>query len=322
MTTTRSFATTIVDARESVAEFVVWLREFAASDRGRDRPGLAEQIRGYEALAARAGDAAPAALVALPAVPRVSCLMVTRNRIELVRRSIASYLNQSYPERELVVVPDHTAPIADLERHLAELGRADIRLIAGHDARSLGALRNVSLHSASGDLVCTWDDDDIYHPDRVRVQLDAIVRDGTAASYLQDELHYFMTTGQLFWLNWEKLHPRCLPGTAMIRRSIAPLYSEAPPFAGKSEDTYFFYSLRRPVSIVRGLPYLYVYAVHGGNTWDEGHHRRVMDILGVVPIGSHGAELQGELAEMGLRVAVDRRDGIEALRVVPDPAAP
>lgn len=310
-----SFTTVVVDARESVAEFVIWLREFAASERGRDRPGLAEQIRGYEALAERAADGgAPHELARLPAAPRISCLMVTRNRIELVRRSIASYLSQGYPHRELIVVPDRRAPLADLERHVAELGRADIRLIAEHDAHNLSALRNVSLRHASGDLICTWDDDDIYHPDRIQVQLDAIVRDGTAASYLQDEFHYFTTTGQLFWLNWDKLHPRCLPGTAMIRRAIAPQYSEAPAFAGKSEDTYFFYSLMRRVSIVRGLPYLYIYAVHGNNTWDEAHHRRVMEILGVMPLGARAAEFQRALTELGLRATVESDHGLRVER--------
>lgn len=316
MTEPSSFTTSVVDTRASVAEFVGWMREFAASDRARDRPGLAEQIRGYEALAERAaGSEALPELAPLPAAPRVSCLMVTRNRIELVSRSIASYLSQRYPHRELIVVPDRAAPLADLERHIAALGRADIRLIAEHDAHNLSALRNVSLHHASGDLICTWDDDDIYHPDRVQVQLDAIVRDGTAASYLQDEFHYFMTTGQLFWLNWHQLHPRCHPGTVMVRRAIAPRYSEAPAFASKSEDTYFFYSLMRRVSIVQGLPYLYLYAVHDNNTWDEAHHRRLMEILGVIPPGTRAAEFQQALAELGLRATAE---GDHALRVERD----
>src|SRR5690242_20159827 len=33
----------------------------------------------------------------LPASPRISCLMVTRNPLALVRRSIQCYLHQTYP---------------------------------------------------------------------------------------------------------------------------------------------------------------------------------------------------------------------------------
>jgi hypothetical protein len=60
-----------------------------------------------------------------------------------------------------------------------------------------------------------------------------------------------------------------------------------------------------------------VYAVHGSNTWGESHHRRLMEILGVVPIGGREAELARGLAELGLRAVRDPGDGIEAMRIVP-----
>ncbi|HMG57340.1 MAG TPA: hypothetical protein VK601_27765, partial [Kofleriaceae bacterium] len=79
---------------------------------------------------------------------------------------------------------------------------------------------------------------------------------------------------------------------------------------------------RQRISIVRGPPYLYVYAVHGSNTWGESHHHRLMEILGVVPIGGREAELARGLAELGLRAARDPGDGVEAMRIVPGDTAP
>ena len=105
--------------------------------------------------------------------PLVSCLMVTARRPALATRAIRCFQAQTYAHRELVIVDDD--PDAALERQVAALGDDRIRHVrlAPADA-SLGALRNVAVEHARGELLAQWDDDDLYDPERVEVQVAAL----------------------------------------------------------------------------------------------------------------------------------------------------
>src|SRR5512135_2995391 len=109
----------------------------------------------------------------------VSCLMITKganDRIDSVRRAVADYCRQSHPRRELVIVQSggDAAARADLLIHVETLGRSDIRVFDEPESASLGALRNRAGALARGNVLCQWDDDDMYHPDRLSAQLAAM----------------------------------------------------------------------------------------------------------------------------------------------------
>ncbi|MBK6395090.1 MAG: glycosyltransferase [Betaproteobacteria bacterium] len=112
-------------------------------------------------------------IVADPDRTFVSCLMAALPsplRLPFFRRSVADYCRQSHPTRELVVVLDRGDPDARdaMIAHVESLGRDDVRVIEPDEKLTLGALRNVSVAEARGDVMCHWDDDDWFHPERVR----------------------------------------------------------------------------------------------------------------------------------------------------------
>ena len=107
--------------------------------------------------------------------PLVSCLMVTRDRVALARRAVRCLAAQTWPAVELVVVDDGDADYAPM---LAEFEpRLAIRYLrlTPQPGRYLGALRNLALEAARGELCAQWDDDEWYHPDRLRAQVAAQV---------------------------------------------------------------------------------------------------------------------------------------------------
>jgi glycosyltransferase involved in cell wall biosynthesis len=270
--------------------------------------------KALDAFAAAAASGLQEPSEPLAETPKISCLMVSRNRLELVARSLRSYLEQTYPNKELVIVRDPAAPSPELAAYLSSLARSDIELICPDGILSLSALRNLSLDRARGDVVCQWDDDDIMHPDRIRIQLDAMREDRASASFLQDDFHYFGRTGEMYWIRWSESAMRCLPGTVMIRRSMARPYSDNPLYSTRSEDTLFLTSLACRTTLVGGMPYLYVYTFHDNNTWDEVHRRGIVKLYSA-DVSSSEAAFRDELRKLGLEVSLRERPGVRAFQV-------
>lgn len=196
--------------------------------------------------------------------------MVTRNRARLARRAIACFAAQTWPARELVIVDDGDD---DLGAGLAGLGPAlTVRhLRMAHDpARRLGDLRNVALDAATGPLVAQWDDDEWYHPERLRVQVEALHRLRTVAVVLQHTLMH-LDTPAMIDRPFRADAGGGTPGTVLHRRS-----SVRYPGAARGEDSAFLAGLRQtgPVAVLGRRAHLFIRCFHGGNTWDERHFLR------------------------------------------------
>ncbi len=221
-------------------------------------------------------------------LPKISCLTVTANRLVLLKEAIACYLSQTYSNRELVIVTAagqrYRNAICD---YLRWLGREDIRLV-GFDApkATLGALRNMSLDAAVGDLTCQWDDDDLYHPERLERQYDAMVRDHAEACFLTDHLQYFVQNRSMFWVDWRRfggnLEKQMLPGSMLAVRHPRFRYPSTGASAQWGEDNAIRAIVSRNVRVatVSGSGYLYVYRCHGRNTMPDRHHNAITDCAG------------------------------------------
>ena len=218
----------------------------------------------------------------------VSCLMVTRlspARRQLARAAVAAFEAQTYPRRELVVVVDASADAEgrrELERIVGGATAAPIRVVEAPGAPPLGALRNLAVEAAAGACVCQWDDDDIYHPERLSRQLTALRGGGHEAVGLQDVLQYFPASRTLYWTNWRATQAGVHPGTVLMRRGAAT-YPETGPEATLGEDNVLARALRArgALASLAGAPHLFAYVSHGGNSWDEGHHRMLVETLAI-----------------------------------------
>ena len=193
----------------------------------------------------------------------VSCLCVTRNRVPLLRRAVACFLQQSYHPRELVVVfESDDAATRDYLATLNEPAVSKIEIPCLPKQR-LGTLRNLALAAAQGRYVAQWDDDDWYAPDRLTAQIGALRQSGRSGCLLPQWIIFDDGTKRAYLSavrTWE--------GSMVALRSAVPPY----PDLAQGEDT----------PVIKGLldagqlafvnqPYLYVYVNHGGNTWDRTH---------------------------------------------------
>jgi hypothetical protein len=106
--------------------------------------------------------------------PDVSVIITTRGRPELVRQTIAAVVAQTYPgDIDCIVVHDQEAP----EPTLAALGTARhrVRTMANTGSPGLAGARNAGLGHVRGEYVATCDDDDLWHPDKLILQISRLL---------------------------------------------------------------------------------------------------------------------------------------------------
>jgi glycosyltransferase involved in cell wall biosynthesis len=188
--------------------------------------------------------------------------MVTRNRLTFVKRAVRAFEQQTHTHRELVILDDGQDGTADFINSLRE---SQIRYIRPEtDDLTLGELRNIAIEKAQGAFVTQWDDDDWYHPDRIRVQLAAL-------RYTQSQF-CFLSRWTLCWpARHLFLHSKqlCWEGSILGSRAAMPAY---PPLK-RGEDSALVQQILNSQARVCFVdnPDLYVYIVHGENTYGEDH---------------------------------------------------
>lgn len=109
-------------------------------------------------------------------LPLVSVVIPTRGRPELLRETIATIVGQDYAgEIDLLVVHDQE----EADPSLAELGqeRRSVRSLTNEGKPGLAGARNFGLRNTSGEIVASCDDDDLWHPEKIRLQVDLLQRE-------------------------------------------------------------------------------------------------------------------------------------------------
>lgn len=102
--------------------------------------------------------------------PLVSCLCPTYGRPHLLREAIWCFLQQDYPNKELVVINDHHQPLT-LDRAYPGVRLHNLPQRLGN----LGQKRNYTVQAARGEFLLNWDDDDLYLPWRIAETVQALL---------------------------------------------------------------------------------------------------------------------------------------------------
>ncbi len=239
----------------------------------------------------------------------ISCVMITQpGRTRLLSKAVADFSAQTFADRELLIVHDgDTAFVDEVNALLASTAAtAPIRVVhvSVEPKPTLGALRNLAMDAAAGEWICQWDDDDRYHPERLAQQWNATQSQGAAFCFLVDQLHWFEGTNELFWVDWQtETYPmNFVQGSLLARRDLIPRY----PALVRGEDTLLCWDIVRgaehghyKIARLRGAGWSYVYRHHGGNAWDEAHHRAIANVRTMSPPRLHAQLylLQQKLAE-------------------------
>jgi len=194
--------------------------------------------------------------------PLVSALMVTRGSITNVENAINFFQKQTWTNKELCVVTANS----DNEYLIRDrLDKADISFCFKKVSSdlSLGNLRNISMSIANGEYACTWDDDDFYGQDRLKVMMQGLLNNESAAAFLRRIILFDPARKKIALSSirpWEN--------TMVVRRSCAPIY----PDLHSGEDTAFVNFLLKHHKIIGiNAPGQYAYQKTFSNTVSESH---------------------------------------------------
>lgn len=125
--------------------------------------------------------------------PLVTCLCLTRNRREWLPKAIACYQQQTYANKELLIVADTQQDIEGL----IPSGENIRALVLDKQGVVVGTKRNLGCEVARGEVIAIWDDDDHSESGRLRQQVGMLELTGkTVTGYHSMKF----TDGSSWWL--------------------------------------------------------------------------------------------------------------------------
>ena len=103
---------------------------------------------------------------------RVSVIMATKNRPDLLMQALNSLQEQTLPEFEIIVVDNAADPhVAWAIEDFNETARVKVRYIP-HDSGGISGARNAASYQTTGDLLAFTDDDLTFDPKWLSAQLE------------------------------------------------------------------------------------------------------------------------------------------------------
>lgn len=100
---------------------------------------------------------------------KVSVIIPTHNRPELLKKAITSVLGQTYQNLELVIVDDGDISVESLISQFSDMRIRYIKHETPH--RGGAAARNTGIRSASGRFIAFLDDDDEWLSEKIELQM-------------------------------------------------------------------------------------------------------------------------------------------------------
>jgi GT2 family glycosyltransferase len=232
----------------------------------------------------------------MPKTPSVSVIIPTYNRYPLLCEAIDSVLAQTDQDFELIVVDDGSTDDTPAVRSTY----GDRLHYVYQDRKGVSTARNRGVDLAKGEWICFLDSDDLWRPQKLKIQKEEMKRDSQLQISYTEEIWYrrgvrvnpakkhAKYSGWIF----ERCLPLCLisPSSVMVRRSLfqaTGAFNEGFPVC-EDYDLWLRISKDFPVHLVRE-PLIIKRNGHPGQLSADGwgfDRYRVESIAGVIRSGT------------------------------------
>ncbi len=206
-------------------------------------------------------------------MPVVSIVIPTRNRAELLRRTLRAACAQVEVDLEIIVIDDGSTDATS--QTVADAGDGRIRYIRNHSAAGVSAARNRGIAAAKGEWISFLDDDDVWAPEKLAHQLTAAEQAGADWVYSGDVI----VDKQLRILSGGPppdptdvltLLPRWNPlasggSNVMVRSDLLATVGMFDPELHRTEDWDLWIRIARTGPPARVCEPLVAYRLHAGN---------------------------------------------------------
>lgn len=136
---------------------------------------------------------------------KVSAVIPTRNRPDLVMRAVCSALAQTYDNLEVVVVVD--GPDDRTVKALEEVHDDRLRIIVQPKAQGAQIARSAGIEAAQGDWIALLDDDDEWLPEKTSLQMERAMKSNYRYPIVSSQFYAWRTSYQLIWPRKQPCEP-------------------------------------------------------------------------------------------------------------------
>jgi len=192
-------------------------------------------------------------------LPLVSCLMPTFDRRHFATQAIKYFLEQDYPNKELIIIDDGEDKIANIVPENPAIFYYQLS-----EQRPIGEKRNIACEKSHGDLIAHWDDDDWHAMNRLSTQVKGLLDSRADICGLRD-LYYFQPGTGTAWLYVCLGQRRWIAGGTMMYRKTLWEKNKFPVSNG-AEDTQFLNQVTVDKILELQKPDLYVGILHDKNS--------------------------------------------------------
>lgn len=122
---------------------------------------------------------------------KVSAIITTHNRCELLKKALKSVLNQTYKNIECIIVNDNSTD--DTEEYLSTIKDNIVKVINIDSDESRGGnyARNRGIDASEGKYIAFLDDDDLWMPEKIEKQVECFEKnEGLGLVYCGHEDSY------------------------------------------------------------------------------------------------------------------------------------
>lgn len=93
--------------------------------------------------------------------PLISAKCITYGRVDTLEESLHSFLQQDYPNKEMIIVNDYPLQKLMFDHPQVKIINLD------YTFSNIGMKENFATELCSGDIICQWDDDDVALPNHL-----------------------------------------------------------------------------------------------------------------------------------------------------------
>lgn len=126
-------------------------------------------------------------------LPKVSVIIPTRNRAQMLKRAINSVLAQTYQDFEVIVVSDGSTDNTD--EVVSSYTDPRIIYLKHRKSRGASAARNTGIRASRGKFIAFLDDDDEWVPRKLEVQVPVIEKSPPEIGLVYAWMEYFDESG-------------------------------------------------------------------------------------------------------------------------------
>ena len=209
--------------------------------------------------------------------PLVSVIIPVYNGARFLGAALESVFAQTYRPIEVIVVDDGSAD----DSGVIAQSFPEVRYVRQQN-EGVAAARNNAIQIARGEFLAFLDQDDLWTPEKLKVQVDHLLKN-PELGYTLTHLQFFLEPGTTLppWFKKELLttvHPGWVLGTLVVRRTVFDQVGDfATAYSAANDSDWFFRAKAAEIPMVVVPELLLRKRIHEAN--DSGRAKEILSEL-------------------------------------------